>query len=105
MDLQPDKAAYLLKLLLELPESIPPGQFQEYIELQKSQIEKSKEEIERLEQRIVNQISLGQSCQGSKSTKKSFEECCYQGDRHFDKQRLNRSFDQRIENHQKYTIE
>ncbi|MFZ0223908.1 MAG: hypothetical protein WB988_18235 [Candidatus Nitrosopolaris sp.] len=57
MDLQPDKAAYLLKLLLELPESIPPGQFQEYIELQKSQIEKSKEEIERLEQRILNQKS------------------------------------------------
>jgi hypothetical protein len=57
MDLLPDKVAYLLKLLHDIPESIPPKQFQEYIELQKSQIERSKEEIERLQERILNQKS------------------------------------------------
>jgi hypothetical protein len=57
MDLQPDKVVYLLKLLQDIPESIPPKQFQEYIELQISQIQRSKEEIERLEQRIQNQKS------------------------------------------------
>jgi hypothetical protein len=39
MDLQPDKVVYLLKLLHDIPESIPPKRFQEYIELQISQIE------------------------------------------------------------------
>jgi len=42
MDLQPDKVAYLLKMLHDIPESVPTIQFQEYIELQKSQIERSK---------------------------------------------------------------
>jgi hypothetical protein len=36
MDLQPYKVVYLLKLLHDIPESIPPKQFEEYIELQKS---------------------------------------------------------------------
>ena len=57
MDLQPNKVAYLLKLLHDIPESIPPEQFQEYIELQKSLIQRSKEEIERLQERILNQKS------------------------------------------------
>jgi polyhydroxyalkanoate synthesis regulator phasin len=57
MDLQPDKFVYLLKLLHDIPESIPPKQFEEYIELQKSEIQRSKEELERLEQRILNQKS------------------------------------------------
>jgi hypothetical protein len=52
IDLQPDKVAYLLKLLHNIPESIPPEQFQEYIELQKIQIQTSKEEIESLQLRI-----------------------------------------------------
>jgi hypothetical protein len=52
IDLQPDKVAYLLKLLHEIPESVPPEQFQEYIELQKTQIQMSKEEIERLQLKI-----------------------------------------------------
>jgi hypothetical protein len=55
MDLQPDKVVYLLKLLHDIPESIPPKQFEEYIELQKSQIQRSKEEIERLQETILNQ--------------------------------------------------
>ncbi|MGC2571112.1 MAG: hypothetical protein WA364_06330, partial [Candidatus Nitrosopolaris sp.] len=55
MALEPDKVGYLLKLLLDIPESVPPMQFEEYIELQKSQIYRSKKEIERLEQRIQNQ--------------------------------------------------
>ena len=55
MDLQPHKVVYLLKLLHDIPESIPPKQFQEYIEQQKSEIQSSKEEIEKLEQRIQNQ--------------------------------------------------
>jgi peptidoglycan hydrolase CwlO-like protein len=57
MDLQPDKVVYLLKLLHDIPESISPKQFEEYIELQKSQINRSKEEIQRLEERIQNQKS------------------------------------------------
>jgi hypothetical protein len=57
MDLQQDKVVYLLKLLQDIPESIPPKQFEEYIELQKSQIQRSKEEIERLQQMILNQKS------------------------------------------------
>lgn len=57
MDLEPDKVAYLLKLLHDIPESIPPKQFQEYIELQKIQIQTSKEEIESLQQRILNEKS------------------------------------------------
>lgn len=57
MDLQPDKVAYLLKLLHDIPKSVPPIEFQEYIELQKSQIERSKEDIERLEETILNQKS------------------------------------------------
>jgi hypothetical protein len=40
-DLQPDKVLYLLKLLRDIPESIPPKQFEEYIELQKSQMKRS----------------------------------------------------------------
>ena len=55
MALDPDKVVYLLKLLLDIPESVPPMQFEEYIELQKSHIRRSTEEIERLEQRIQNQ--------------------------------------------------
>ncbi len=55
MDLRPDKVVYLLKLLHDIPESIPPKQFEEYIELQKSQIQKLKEEIGRLEQGILNE--------------------------------------------------
>jgi hypothetical protein len=55
IDLQPDKVAYLLKLLHEIPESVPPQQFQEYIELQKTQIQTSKEEIERVQLRIRNE--------------------------------------------------
>jgi hypothetical protein len=39
----------------DIPESIPPKQFEEYIELQKSQIQRSKDEIEELQQRILNQ--------------------------------------------------
>jgi hypothetical protein len=35
----------------DIPESIPPKQFEEYIELQKSQIQRSKDEIEELQQR------------------------------------------------------
>jgi hypothetical protein len=57
MDLEPDKVAYLLKLLHDIPESIPPEQFQEHIELQKIQIQTSKEEIENLQQRILNEKS------------------------------------------------
>jgi len=57
MDLQPDKVAYLLKLLHDIPESVPPIQFQEYLELQKSQIERSKEEVERLQETILNEKS------------------------------------------------
>jgi hypothetical protein len=41
IDLQPDKVLYLLKLLRDIPESIPPKQFEEYIELQKSQMKRS----------------------------------------------------------------
>jgi hypothetical protein len=55
MDLKPDKVADLLKLLHDIPESIPPKQFQEYIELQKIQIQTSKDEIERLQLRIRNE--------------------------------------------------
>ncbi len=57
MDLQPDKVVYLLKLLHDIPQSVLPEQFQEYIEQQKSQIQRSKEEIESLQQRILNQKS------------------------------------------------
>jgi hypothetical protein len=57
MDLQPEKVVYLLKLLHDIPESILPEQFQEYIEQQKSQIQRSKEEIETLQQRILNEKS------------------------------------------------
>ena len=57
MDLRPEKVVYLLKLLHDIPESIPPKQFEEYIELQKSQIQRSKEEIETLQQRIQDQKS------------------------------------------------
>jgi hypothetical protein len=57
IDLQPDKVADLLKLLHDIPESIPPKQYQEYIELQKIQIQTSKEEIESLQQRILNEKS------------------------------------------------
>jgi hypothetical protein len=55
--LQPDKVADLLKLLHDIPESVPPKQFQEYIELQKIQIQTSKEEIESLQQTILNEKS------------------------------------------------
>jgi chromosome segregation ATPase len=57
MGIQPDKVGDLLKLLHDIPESIPPEQFQEYIEIQKSQIERSKEEIESLQERLPNQKS------------------------------------------------
>jgi hypothetical protein len=57
MGIQPDKVGDLLKLLHDIPESIPPEQFQEYIEIQKSQIERSKEEIESLQEKILNQKS------------------------------------------------
>jgi hypothetical protein len=46
-----------MKLLHDIPESILPEQFQEYIEVQKSQIQKSKEEIQRLQQTILNEKS------------------------------------------------
>lgn len=56
MALDPDKVVYLLKLLLNIPESVPPMQFEEDMELQKSHIRRSKEEIERLEQRIQTDL-------------------------------------------------
>jgi hypothetical protein len=57
MALEPDKVVYLLKLLLHIPESVPPMQFEEYIQLQKSHIRMSKEKIERLEQRITKKLT------------------------------------------------
>ena len=54
MDLQPDKVAYLLKQLLDLSESVPVGQIPEYIEEQRSQVQKSKEELEKLDAKILN---------------------------------------------------
>ena len=55
MDLQPDRVAYLLRKLLDLSESVPLAQFAEYIELQKSRIRKSQEELEKLELKILDQ--------------------------------------------------
>jgi hypothetical protein len=48
-DLQPDKVAYLLKQLLELSQSVPLAQIPEYIEQQRSQVQRLKEEIQKLE--------------------------------------------------------
>jgi hypothetical protein len=54
IDLQPDKVAYLLKQLLDLSESVPVAQIPEYIEQQRSQVQKSKEEIEKLDAEILD---------------------------------------------------
>jgi hypothetical protein len=50
MDLQPDSVANLLKQLLELCKSVPlaPAHVPEYIEQQKSEVQKLKEESEKL---------------------------------------------------------
>jgi hypothetical protein len=54
MDLSPDKVAYLLKQLLDLSQSVPVGQIPEYIEEQRSQVQKSKEELEKLDAEILD---------------------------------------------------
>ena len=54
MALRPDNVACLLRKLLDLSESIPLAQFPEYIELQKTQIRKSQEELEKLKQQTID---------------------------------------------------
>lgn len=54
MDLQPDKIAYLLKLMLDLSESVPLPQIPEYIEQQTSRKRKLEQEIEKLEQKLLD---------------------------------------------------
>jgi hypothetical protein len=54
MDLQPEKITYLLKQLLDLSESVPLAQIPEFIEQQRSQVQKLKEEKEKLDIAILN---------------------------------------------------
>lgn len=54
MDLQPDKVAYLLKQLLDLSQSVPVAQIPEFMEQQKSQVQKLKEELEKLDAEILD---------------------------------------------------
>jgi hypothetical protein len=54
MGLQPDKAAYLLKQLFDLSESVPLPQIPEYIQQQMSRKQKLEQEVEELEQKILD---------------------------------------------------
>src|SRR5215831_15289101 len=54
MDLQPSRSCVLLKQVLDLSESIPVAQIPAYIEHQRSRVQKSKEELEKSDAKILD---------------------------------------------------